>query len=68
MLRDTRTSVGGHFEAGVAYKFTQRVWLDLRGRWHGGTGHLSTLEDNFNDFSINQSVAQYTVGVDYFFR
>jgi hypothetical protein len=71
-FRDTRTSVGGHFEAGVGYKINQRIWLDLRGRWHGGSGHLSTLEANSaNDlieFAINQSVSQYMLGVDYYFR
>ena len=70
-FRDTRTSVGSHFEAGVGYKINQRIWLDLRGRWHGGSGHLSTLEANSNgliDFAINQSVSQYMLGVDYFFR
>jgi len=67
-IRDTRTSVGGHFEAGVGYKINQRIWLDLRGRWHGGSGHLSTLENNLSDFAINQSVSQYMLGVDYFFR
>jgi opacity protein-like surface antigen len=67
-FRDTRTSVGGHFEAGVAFKISQRIWLDARARWHDGTGHLSTLEENFRDFGVKQSVSQYGVGVDYFFR
>jgi len=66
--RDTRTSVGGHFEAGLAVKLNRRVWIDLRGRWHGGQGHLATLEDNFRDFKVEQSISQYTVGMDYFFR
>ncbi len=65
---DTRTAVGGHFQAGVGYKITSKLWLDLRGRWHGGNGHLATLEDNFRDFNIKQSVSQYSLGVDYFFR
>ena len=65
---DTRTAVGGHFQAGVGYKLAPKLWLDLRGRWHSGNGHLSTLEDNFHDFSIKQNVSQYSLGVDYFFR
>jgi opacity protein-like surface antigen len=67
-LRDTRTAVGGHFEAGVYYKYSPRIWLDLRGRWHGGNGHLATLEKNIQDFSIKQNVSQYSIGVDYFFH
>ncbi len=65
---DTRTAVGGHFQAGLGYKITPKLWMDLRGRWHGGNGHLATLEDNFRDFKVNQSVSQYSLGVDYFFR
>lgn len=67
-LRDTRTAVGGHFEAGLAFKVTRRIWIDARGRWHDGTGHLLTLEDLNRDFTIKQSIAQYSLGVDYFFR
>jgi opacity protein-like surface antigen len=67
-LRDSRVAVGGHFEAGVAYKLTPNIWLDARGRWHGGSGHLRTFENNLQDFSIRQSVAQYGIGVDYYFR
>jgi opacity protein-like surface antigen len=66
--RDTRTAVGGHFQAGLGFKLTSRFWLDLRGRWHGGNGHLATLEENFRDFAVKQSIAQYTLGVDYFFH
>jgi opacity protein-like surface antigen len=66
--RDTRTAVGGHFEVGIDVKITGRIWLDLRGRWHDGTGHLSTLEDNFHDFSIKQNISQLSAGIDYFFR
>ena len=70
--RDSRTSVGGHFEAGVGYKITRTIWLDLRGRWHSGSGHLAAIEPNstgdLTDFAINQSVAQYMLGVDYYFR
>ncbi len=67
-LRDTRTAVGGHFEAGIAYKITPRLWLDLRGRWHNGTGHIATLERNFADFSIKQNISQYHAGINYYFR
>jgi opacity protein-like surface antigen len=67
-LRDTRTAVGGHFEAGVCYKFSQRIWLDLKGRWHGGNGHLATLENDLQDFAVKQNVSQYSIGVDYFFH
>jgi len=66
--RDTRTAVGAHFEAGLAVKLNRRFWIDLRGRWHTGQGHLATLENEFRDFSIRQYVSQYTLGVDYFFR
>jgi opacity protein-like surface antigen len=66
--RDTRTSVGGHFEAGICYKITSRIWLDLRGRWHGGGGHIATLENDWKDFSIKQNISQYSIGVDYFFH
>jgi opacity protein-like surface antigen len=67
-LRDSRVAVGGHFEAGVSFKLTPNIWLDARGRWHGGNGHLKTFENNFQDFSIKQNIAQYGIGVDYFFR
>lgn len=72
-LRDTRTAVGGHFEAGMGIKLTPRMWLDLRGRWHSGNGHLSTVNDispglSFKDFTIKQNISQYAIGVDYFFR
>jgi opacity protein-like surface antigen len=66
--RDTRTAVGAHFQAGLGVKLTSRFWIDLRGRWHAGSGHLSTLEDNFRDFAINQNIAQYALGFDVFFR
>jgi len=66
--RDSRVAVGGHFEAGLALKLTPRIWVDARGRWHGGSGHLATFEKNFGDFTIRQSVAQYGLGIDYFFR
>jgi opacity protein-like surface antigen len=67
-LRDSRTAVGGHFEAGLGIKLTPTIWLDLRGRWHGGSGHFQTFENNFKDFTIKQNVSQYSLGVDYFFR
>lgn len=66
--RDTRTTVGGHFEVGACYKITPRIWIDLRGRWHGGNGHIATLEKDLQDFSIKQNVSQYSIGVDYFFH
>jgi hypothetical protein len=66
--RDTRTAVGAHFEAGVGIKITPRLWLDARGRWHNGSGHLATLEDGLRDFSIKQNISQYSLGIDYFFR
>jgi hypothetical protein len=66
-LRDTRTAVGGHFEAGVNVKINRRIWIDLRGRWHNGSGHLATYENNFADFSIKQNISQYSLGIDYFF-
>lgn len=67
-LRDTRTAVGGHFEAGIDYKINRRLWIDLRGRWHNGTGHLATLEKDLTDFSIKQNIAQYGIGINYYFR
>jgi opacity protein-like surface antigen len=67
-LRDSRVAVGGHFQAGVGVKLTPRIWLDARGRWHGGSAHLSTFENNSHDFTIKQNVAQYGLGIDYFFR
>jgi hypothetical protein len=67
-LRDTRTAVGGHFEAGLGLKITRRLWLDLRGRWHTGSSHLTTLEEFPADFDIKQTISQYSFGFDYFFR
>jgi hypothetical protein len=74
-LRDTRTSVGGHFEGGMGIKLTRKLWIDLRGRWHTGTSHLLTLEDDpdtiefdFREFEIRQNVSQYSLGISYFFH
>jgi opacity protein-like surface antigen len=66
--RDTRTAIGGHFQLGLGIKLSSRFWLDLRGRWHAGSGHLATLEDNFRDFAIDQNIAQYALGLDVFLR
>jgi opacity protein-like surface antigen len=67
-FRDSRVAVGGHFEAGVGFKLTSKILLDARARWHSGNGRLATFENGGNDFSIKQNVAQYGLGVDYFFR
>jgi hypothetical protein len=67
-LRDTRTTAGGHFEGGVAFKLSRKLWIDARGRWHAGISHLVTLEDFPHDFEVRQNVSQFSLGIDYFFR
>jgi hypothetical protein len=67
-LRDTRTAAGGHFETGLAFKISRRLWIDLRGRWHAGNAHIMTLENYPADFEIRQTLSQYSLGIDYFFR
>jgi len=71
-LRDTKVMVGGHFEVGVDIRVTNKLWIDARGRWHDGSGKISTLESipgrANRDFTAKQNVSQYSVGVIYYFR
>ncbi len=65
--RDSRTAVGAHFEAGANVRITRQFWITGRGRWHTGSGRLTTLEAP-NDFNIKQNVTQLEAGVVYYFR
>ena len=65
-------AVGGHLLAGVDIRIASKFWIDVRGRWHDGTGKVTTLESDINradrEFKMQQDVAQYSVGVIYYFR
>lgn len=70
IYRDTGTAVGGHFETGIYVKPFRRIWIDLRGRWHKGSGHLRAIEPAgfLTKFKIDQDFSMLTTGVVYFFR
>ena len=72
IYRDTDTAVGGHFETGLYIKPFHRVWFDLRGRWHKGSGHLRAIEpvgsQYLKKFKIDQDFSILTAGVIYYFR
>ena len=71
-LRETNTSVGGHFEAGTFIKITRRIWLDLKARWHSGSANLRALEppppSDYGSFKIKHDMAQIGLGGVYYFR
>ncbi|MEE9554239.1 MAG: hypothetical protein V3W18_08080 [candidate division Zixibacteria bacterium] len=68
--RDTGTAVGGHFETGLYVKVSQKIWIDLKGKWHNGSGSLRAQEPDiqFDKFTIDQDLAQFSAGVVYYFR
>jgi len=70
--RETNASVGGHFETGLFFKFSKKIWVDFKARWHSGSAHLRTAEprppDIFGRFKIEQDISQFTLGAVYFFR
>lgn len=72
ILRETNTSVGGHFETGLFVKTSKRIWIDFKARWHSGSANLRTLEpappEDPGSFKVKQSVAQFTLGAIYYFR
>lgn len=72
ILRETNTSVGGHFETGMFFKFNKRIWIDFKARWHSGSAHLRALEPPppaaLGSFKIEQDISQFTLGAVYFFR
>lgn len=71
-LRETNTSVGGHFETGLFIKITKRIWLDFKARWHSGSASLRTLEpptsSDFTKYKIKHDMAQIGLGGVYYFR
>ncbi len=72
LLRETNTSVGGHFEAGMFVKIKKRFWIDFKGRWHSGNAELRAAEPyylaEYGKFKVVQDITQYTLGVIYYFR
>ncbi len=68
--RDTGTSVGGHFEAGTFVRLTGKIWINLKGRWYKGSGHLRAFEppDRLNKFKIEHDISHMSAGVVYYFR
>lgn len=72
ILRETNTSVGGHFEAGLFIKIKKKIWIDIKGRWHSGSAKLRAAEPappaDYGSFKVKQDVTQFTLGVVYYFR
>jgi len=72
ILRDTNTSVGGHFETGLFAKINRKIWIDFKARWHSGSSRLRVLEPPppaaLGKFKIEQDLSQFTLGAIYFFR
>ena len=68
--RDTGTSVGGQFEAGIYLKLSRKIWIDFKGSWRNGSGSLRAQEPSimFEKFTIDQDISQITLGGVYFFR
>ena len=68
--RDTGTAVGGQFETGFYTKISRKLWIDLKGKWHNGSGDLRAQEPGiqFDKFKIDQDLTQFSAGVVYFFR
>jgi len=68
--RDTGTSVGGHFEAGTLVRVTPKIWINLKGRWYKGSGHLRAFEppNRLSKFKIDHDISQLSAGVIYYFR
>lgn len=68
--RDTGTSVGGNFEAGVYIKATRKFWIDVKGKWHKGSGSIRAQEPAgyYDKFEIEQDITQFNGGIIYFFR
>jgi hypothetical protein len=68
--RDTGSSVGGHFEAGTFVRLTGKIWINLKGRWHKGSGYLRAFEplDRLRRFKIEHDISQLSAGVVYYFR
>lgn len=72
ILRETNTSVGGHFETGLFVKISKRIWVDFKARWHSGSANLRTLEPppllDMDKYKMKQDIAQITLGGVYYFR
>ncbi len=68
--RDTGSSIGGHFEAGTLVRVTPKIWINLKGRWYKGSGHLRAfdLPRFLGKFKIEHDISQLTAGVIYYFR
>jgi opacity protein-like surface antigen len=68
--RDTGTTVGGHFEAGAFLKLSRKIWIDVKGRWHNGSGHLRAQEPGgfFDKYRIEHDFNLASAGVIYYFR
>jgi opacity protein-like surface antigen len=71
-LRETNTSVGGHFQAGLFIKISKKLWIDFKARWHSGSANLRTAEplppEALGKFKIKHDMAQLTLGGVYYFR
>jgi len=72
ILRETNTSVGGHFETGLFVKISNRLWVDFKARWHSGSANLRALEPpppaDFGKYKLQQDISQITLGGIYYFR
>jgi opacity protein-like surface antigen len=72
LLRETNTSVGGHFETGLFVKISRKIWVDFKARWHSGSAKLRTAEplpnETYGKFKIKHDMAQLTLGGVYYFR
>jgi opacity protein-like surface antigen len=68
--RDTGTSIGGHFEAGTLVRVTPKIWINIKGRWYKGSGHLRAFEPPrfLSKFTIEHDISQLSAGVVYYFR
>lgn len=68
--RDTGSSMGGHFEAGTLVRLTGKIWINIKGRWYKGSGHLRAFEplDRLSKFRIEHDISQLSAGVIYYFR
>ncbi len=68
--RDTGSSIGGHFEAGTFVRVTRKIWINIKGRWYKGSGHLRAFEppNSLSKFKIEHDISQLSAGVVYYFR
>jgi hypothetical protein len=68
--RDTGSSVGGHFEAGILVRVSPKIWINLKGRWYKGSGHLRAFEPPglLSKFKMEHDFSQLSAGVIYYFR